>query len=113
MARLGSVFRDPLSGAKVLELLHPEEFFREDNGQIYRASLDLFAAGEPIDNVTLASQLQQMGLLDRVGGRAQLASMQSAGPTAANIEDYGRVGKGKAYKGRFISAGAEQSRNAH
>ncbi len=102
---IGSVLLEPLSIAKVLQFLHPEDFYRENNGQIYRAALDLFAAGEPIDNVTLAAQLQQMGLLERVGGRAQLASMQSAVPTAANIEYYGRIVKEKAYKRRLISAG--------
>jgi replicative DNA helicase len=102
---IGSFLLEPLSIAKVLQFLHPEDFYRENNGQIYRAALDLFAAGEPIDNVTLASQLQSMGLLERVGGRAQLASMQSAVPTAANIEYYGRIVKEKAYKRRLISAG--------
>jgi replicative DNA helicase len=102
---LGSILLEPLSIAKVLQFLHPDDFYRENNGQIYRAALDLFAAGEPIDNVTLASQLQSMGLLDRVGGRAQLASMQSTVPTAANIEYYGRIVKEKAYKRRLISAG--------
>src|SRR5437016_7673794 len=61
MSVLGSILLDPLSIAKVLQFLHPEDFYRENNGQIYRAALDLFAAGEPIDNVTLAAQLQQMG----------------------------------------------------
>jgi replicative DNA helicase len=106
MSVIGSILLDPLSVAKVLQFLHPEDFYRENNGQIYRASLDLFAAGEPIDNVTLAAQLQTMGLLDRVGGRAQLASMQGAVPTAANIEYYGRIVKEKAYKRRLISAGS-------
>src|SRR6266550_2138782 len=105
MSILGSILLDALSIAKVLQFLHPEDFYRENNGQVYRAALDLFAAGEPIDNVTLASQLQTMGLLDRVGGRAQLASMQSVVPTAANIEYYGRIVKEKAYKRRLISAG--------
>jgi replicative DNA helicase len=103
---LGSILLDPLSIAKVLQFLHPEDFYRENNGQIYRAALDLFAAGEPIDNVTLAAQLQTMGMLDRIGGRTQLASMQSAVPTAANIEYYGRIVKEKAYKRRLISAGS-------
>src|SRR4030088_1125710 len=106
MSVLGSILLDPLSIAKVLQFLHPEDFYRENNGQIYRAALDLFAGGEPIDNVTLAAQLQTMGMLDRVGGRAQLASMQSVVPTAANIEFYGRIIKEKAYKRRLISAGA-------
>src|SRR2546430_11187971 len=106
MSILGSILLDPLSVAKVLQFLHPEDFYRENNGQIYRAALDLFAAGEPIDNVTLASQLQSMGLLERVGGRAQLASMQGSVPTSANIEYYGRILKEKAYKRRLISAGS-------
>src|SRR5438477_1843634 len=109
MSIIGSIILDPLSIAKVLQFLHPEDFYRENNGQIYRAALDLFAAGEPIDNVTLAAQLQTMGLLDRVGGRAQLASMQGAVPTAANIEYYGRIVKEKAYKRRLISAGSNIS----
>src|ERR1700716_3344605 len=107
MSVIGSVLLDPLSIAKVLQFLHPEDFYRENNGQIYRAALNLFALGEPIDNVTLAAQLQTMGLLDRVGGRTQLASMQSAVPTAANIEYYARIVKEKAYKRRLISAGGE------
>src|ERR1700716_4441270 len=107
MSVIGSVLLDPLSVAKVLQFLHPEDFYRENNGQIYRAALNLFALGEPIDNVTLAAQLQTMGLLDRVGGRTQLASMQSAVPTAANIEYYGRIVKEKAYKRRLISAGSK------
>ena len=102
---LGSILVDPLSIAKVLQFLHPEDFYRENNGQVYRAALDLFAAGEPIDNVTLAAQLQTMGVLERIGGRAQLASMQGSVPTAANIEYYGRIVKEKAYKRRLISAG--------
>ncbi len=105
MSVLGSILLDPLSIAKVLQFLHPEDFYRENNGQVFRAALDLFAAGEPIDNVTLAAQLQTMGLLERIGGRAQLASMQGSVPTAANIEYYGRIVKEKAYKRRLISAG--------
>src|SRR5436190_15806852 len=102
---LGSILVDPLSIAKVLQFLHPEDFYRENNGQVYRAALDLFAAGEPIDNVTLAAQLQTLGVLERIGGRAQLASMQGLVPTAANIEYYGRIVKEKACKRRLISAG--------
>jgi len=105
MSVLGSILIDPLSIAKVLQFLHPEDFYRENNGQVYRAALDLFASGEPIDNVTMAAQLQTMGVLDRIGGRAQLASMQGLVPTAANVEYYGRIVKEKAYKRRLISAG--------
>src|SRR5712692_9698685 len=107
MSVIGSVLLDPLSVAKVLQFLHQEDFYRENNGQIYRAAIDLFAAGEPIDNVTLAAQLQTMGMLDRVGGRAQLASMQGAVPTAANVEHYGRIVRRLALKRRSAATARE------
>ena len=39
MSVIGSVLLDPLSVAKVLQFLHPEDFYRENNGQIYRAAV--------------------------------------------------------------------------
>src|SRR6202158_4718054 len=91
---LGSILPDTLSIATVLQFLHPEDFYRENDGQVCPAALDLFATGEPMDNVTLAAQLQTMGMLDRIGGRTQLASMQSAVPTSANIKYNDRIFKG-------------------
>src|SRR2546422_10447666 len=79
MSVLGSILLDPLSIAKVLQFLHPEDFYRENNGQVYRAALDLFAAGEPIDNVTVAAQLQTMGMLDRIGGGTRPGTRRSGG----------------------------------
>src|SRR4030081_475603 len=90
MSVLGSILLDPLSIAKVLQFLHPEDFYRENNGQVYRAALDLFAAGEPIDNVTVAAQLQTMGMLDRIGGRAPLGAMHGGVPTPGKIWESGR-----------------------
>src|SRR2546426_5965958 len=83
MSIIGSILIDPLSIAKVLQFLHPEDFYRENNGQVYRAALDLFAAGEPIDNVTLAAQLQTLGMLDRIGGGAPPGAGRGGGPAFA------------------------------
>ncbi|MBO0744424.1 MAG: replicative DNA helicase, partial [Candidatus Dormibacteraeota bacterium] len=75
--------------------------------QIYRAGIELFRDGEPIDLVTLGDQLQKQGVLERVGGRAHLAMLVEQTPTAANVEYYGRIVKGHAYKRALISAGGE------
>src|SRR5690242_21957805 len=77
---LGSILLEPLSIAKVLQFLHPEDFYFENIGQAYRAALDFFAAGEPVHTVTLAAQLQTVGLLVAVGGRALAAAMPSIVP---------------------------------
>lgn len=77
--------------AEVVDFLHPEDFYRENNGQVYQAALNLFRAGEPTDIVSLEAELERLGLLERVGGRAQLALLQESVPTAANVEHYARI----------------------
>src|SRR5215469_7026503 len=106
---LGAILLDPAAITRVLDQISPEDFYRENNGQIYRAAQNLFREGEPIDNVTLADELGKLGLLERVGGRAHLALLQESVPTAANVEHYARIVKGKAYKRRLISAGTQVS----
>jgi replicative DNA helicase len=104
---LGAVLLDPAAITRVLDLLSPEDFYRENNGHVYRASVNLFREGEPIDNVTLAAELAKLGVLERVGGRAQLALLQESVPTAANVEHYARIVKDRAYKRRLITAGTQ------
>ncbi len=103
---LGAILLDPAAVTRVLDVVTPDDFYRENNGQIYRAALTLFREGEPIDNVTLAAELEKMGVLERVGGRAHLALLQESVPTAANVEHYARIVKDKAYKRRLITAGS-------
>src|SRR3989442_775660 len=104
----GAITNEDISTAitRVLAFLHPEDFYRENNGHVYRAAQNLFREGEPIDNVTLAAELEKLGVLERVGGRAQLALLQESVPTAANVEYYARIVKDRAYKRRLITSGA-------
>jgi replicative DNA helicase len=104
---LGAILLDPAAITRVLDQLSADDFYRENNGQIYRAAQNLFREGEPIDNVTLAAELGKLGVLERVGGRAHLALLQESVPTAANVEHYARIVKDRAYKRRLISAGTQ------
>jgi replicative DNA helicase len=102
---LGAILLDPAAITRILDQLSPDDFYRENNGQIYRAAQNLFRDGEPIDNVTLAAELAKLGVLEQVGGRAHLAWLQESVPTAANVEHYARIVKDRAYKRKLISAG--------
>jgi replicative DNA helicase len=104
---LGAILLDQAAITRILDVLSPEDFYRDNNGQIYRAALNLFREGEPVDNITLASELEKLGVLERVGGRAHLALLQEAVPTAANVEHYARIVKDKAYKRLLITAGSQ------
>jgi replicative DNA helicase len=104
---LGAILLDQAAVTRILDQITPEDFYRENNAQIYRAAINLFREGEPIDNVTLAAELGKLVVLERVGGRAHLALLQESVPTAANIEHYARIVKDRAYKRRLISAGSQ------
>ncbi len=105
-AVIGSILLDPAAITLAIDILEERDFYRENHGQMYRAALELFKAGEPIDNVTMADQLTKMGVLERVGGRVAIALIQESVPTAANVDYYARIVKDRAQKRRLISAGA-------
>jgi replicative DNA helicase len=107
---LGALLLDEAAMARVVELLAPEDFYRENNSQVYRAALNLFRESRPIDNVTLAAELEKLGVLDRVGGRSRLALLQEQVPTATNIVHYAQRVQTCARKRRLIEAGREAIR---
>lgn len=104
---LGAILLDPEAITKVITVLQADDFYRDNHRQIYRAAGQLFARGEPIDNVTVSGELEKMGVLDRIGGRAHLASLQGAVPTSANVVYYADMIRAKAARRQLIAAAGE------
>ena len=102
---LGSLMLDRNAIVRVADFLRPDDFYMDQHGQVYRAALNLFEKSEPIDLLTLSAELERMRVLERVGGQAFLAELESGVPTAANAEYYGRLVEEDATKRRLISAG--------
>ena len=57
---------------RALELVRPDDFYREAHRKIMRAIIELSERGEPIDLITLADALKARGELQDVGGSAAL-----------------------------------------
>lgn len=93
--------------SKVLEILSPDDFYRETHRSIFYAMIQLFEKNEPIDLITLTNQLKGTGRLDAIGGSAYLSSLVDGIPTAANITYYARIVKEKAILRRLISTATE------
>ncbi|MBA2847774.1 replicative DNA helicase [Thermosulfuriphilus ammonigenes] len=93
---LGSILIENSALLKVVEILRPEDFYREAHAKIFAAMLDLFERGEPIDLVTVHNALNDKAQLNEVGGPAYLAELAGLVPTAANIHYYARIVREKA-----------------
>ena len=102
---LAALLLDETAIVRVLDLVRPEDFYRENNGVIFRAAVTLFREGDPIDNVTVAAELGKAGVLDRVGGRAHLAWLQEFG-VDANVEHTAQIVRDTAVRRRWIAAAA-------
>ncbi len=104
---LGSMLLDRDAIARVVELLRPEDFYRDLHRTIYVAMLDLFERGEPVDLVTVTNRLSGMGKLEDVGGATYLAALPNTVPTAANSDFYAGIVLEKSMLRSLISAGTQ------
>jgi replicative DNA helicase len=101
---LGSVLIDRDAIVEVAEFLRPEDFYRQSNGLIYGAMIELFERREPIDIVTVAETLERKEELDAIGGRSYLSSLSNQTPTAVHAVQYARIVERKAVLRNLIAA---------
>ena len=101
---LGAILIDRDAVIEVAEFLRPADFYRQANGRIYAAALDLFERREPIDIVTVAESLERRDELEAVGGRAYLSSLSNETPTAVHVAQYARIVERKAVLRNLIGA---------
>ncbi len=87
-AVLGCMLIDRDSVIASIEKLKLEDFYREDNKAIYEAMLSLYGRAEPIDIITVKSELVTNGKFDQVGGLEYLAMLPEKVPTTTNVEKY-------------------------
>ena len=104
---LGSMLLDRDAVIKIAANLRPEHFYSTSNGQIYQAILDLYNRREPPDLITVATELDNRGQLDDIGGDAYLASLMNGVFTSVHIEYYADIVEREATRRRLISAGTK------
>ena len=90
-AVIGSMLTDKDSVISALEVLKPEDFYREDNRVIFEAILNLYNRADPIDIITLKAELVSLGKFEQIGGIEYLAGLPEKVPTTANVEKYIRI----------------------
>src|ERR1700691_532633 len=93
---LGAVPLENEAINQALEILTPDDFYRETHREIFRAMMDLSDHNQPVDAITLTDALRTKGVLEQVGGPAYIAELASIVPTAANVAHYARIVHDKA-----------------
>lgn len=81
--------RDALN--EVIDIVHPNHFYKEGNRAVFEAILELYANNKPIDILTVTDTLKKAGKLELAGGAFNVTEMTSRVSSADNIEYHSRI----------------------
>src|SRR5574337_486646 len=104
---LGAILIENDAINKVVELLSPDDFYKDAHRRIFTAMIDMFESREAIDLVTLPDALRGKTGLEAVGGASYLAFLVSLVPTAANIKNHARIVREKAVLRKLIHSATD------
>ena len=71
--------------------LRDDDFYRDAHRHIYAAMCQLFHAGEPVDELTVADQLRRTGMLEASGGDLGIDSLAGTVPNVGNVHRYATI----------------------
>ena len=102
---LGALFIDCDSIIKIADLLSPDDFYDPAHREIYTAIQSLYHRHQPIDLLTVSTELKDSERITAAGGSAYLAELTTAVPTSSNIIQYAQIVKKKSTLRKMIRAG--------
>lgn len=106
-AVLGSVLLKADLFGTVLEMLKPNDFYKEGHRLIFDSMIDLFDRNEPQDLLTVSNLLRNTNKLDKAGGPTYLATLTSIVPVTANIASYARIIREKSILRKLITVNTD------
>ncbi len=112
-AVLGAMMIDKKGIDDVIDILHPEAFYDIKHQEIYAAIYSLFQNSEPIDLLSVSSQLKKVGKLEVAGGDFYLIGLTQKVASSAHIEFHSRIILQKYIQRRLITISAEIIQNAY
>lgn len=106
-AVLGALMIEKDALNAVIDILKSDSFYKEAHQRIYNAIITLFTNSEPIDLLTVTTQLRQLGELEVVGGAQYITALTTKVNSAANIEYHARVIAQASMKREMISVASK------
>ena len=104
---LGAILLENEILASAVEMLAPEDFYKDSHKKIFLAMLDLYKKNEPIDLITLTEQLSRKEQIEEIGGASYLSHIVNLVPTSANIKYHSKIVKEKSLLRNLIKTTTE------
>ena len=111
-AVLGSILIDSRCVTDVIGLLRPEDFYLEQNREIYETIYTMFNFSQTIDPVTVLDKMKELGYYHD-NSRKYIMELMEITPTAANVVRYANIVREKAMLRGLDKAASEISEMVH
>lgn len=111
-ATIGALMLEKDALTKVIDILHPESFYKDTHKTIFKAIRRLFEKSEPIDILTVTNELKKSGELDMVGGPYYITQLTNRVASSANIEYHARIILQKHIQRELIRISSETIKDA-
>lgn len=99
---IGSMLIDKTSIAEAMEVLKPEDFYKDAHKLIFNSILELNQKDIAVDIVTLTENLKAKDKLDAAGGITYISELGGSVVSTANIQSYIKIVKDKSILRRLI-----------
>ncbi len=111
-AVLGSILIDSRCVAEVIGIVRPEDFYQQQNREIYETVYTMFNFSETIDPVTVLDKMRELGVYHD-NSRDYIRQLMEITPTAANAVRYAGIVRDKAMLRGLADASAEISESVY
>ena len=106
---LGSMLIDERCVPDVIGLLLPDDFYLQQNRDIYETIYTMFNFSQHIDPVTVLDKMKERGVYDEAHSYDYIAQLLQITPTAANVKQYCAIVRDKALLRNLGTAAGEIS----
>jgi len=111
-AVLGSILIDSRCITDVIGIVNAEDFYLEQNKQIYQTIYTMFNFSQTIDPVTVLDKMKELGV-HRDDSRSYILQLMDITPTAANAVRYANIVREKAMLRGLANAATEISQTVY
>ena len=112
-ALLGSIFIKPDVIGDIVEIITPNDFYKNNYRIIFGEMLNVYNTGKIVDALVIKDSLEYQNLLDEIGGEDILYGLTDVVPTAANAVTYAQIIKERSVQRQLIETGERITRMAY
>ncbi len=102
-AVLGGILLNNDTMNQLMDILSPDDFYREAHAAVFDAMVHLYNESEPIDVITLSEALNKKEGLEKAGGIEYLAVLVESVSTSAGIAYHAEIIRDASVRRRLIS----------